>query len=66
MHFFINKGLVTADLIEKFGIVYWSFTSMAIMVQIFTGITLFRLIQQLIGFTAKKPESNMDLRLKTT
>jgi len=65
MHFFINKGLVTADLIEKFGIAYWSFTSMAIMVQIFTGITLFRLIQQLIGFTAKKPESNMDLRLKT-
>ncbi len=66
MHFFINKGLVTADLIEKFGIAYWSFTSMAIMVQILTGITLFRLIQQLIGFTAKKPESNMDLRLKTT
>ncbi len=34
LHFWINKGLVGAGLINKFGIAYWSLTSLAVAVQI--------------------------------
>lgn len=34
LHFWINKGLVGAGLIAKFGIVYWSLTSLAIAAQV--------------------------------
>ncbi|MBF9045103.1 hypothetical protein HKCCE4037_17300 [Rhodobacterales bacterium HKCCE4037] len=34
MHFWINKGLVGAGLIAKFGVAYWSFTAFAIAAQV--------------------------------
>lgn len=34
LHFWINKGLVGAGLITKFGIAYWSLTSLAIAAQV--------------------------------
>jgi len=34
LHFWINKGLVGAGLIAKFGIAYWSLTSLAIAAQV--------------------------------
>jgi hypothetical protein len=34
LHFWINKGLVGAGLIAKFGIAYWSLTALAIVVQV--------------------------------
>lgn len=34
LHFWINKGLVAAGLIAKFGIAYWSLTSLAIAAQV--------------------------------
>jgi hypothetical protein len=34
IHFFVNKGLVGAGVIAKFGIAYWSLTGTAILVQI--------------------------------
>jgi len=49
LHFFANKGLVSAGLIEKFGIPYWSFSGLAIVVQLFTAFILFKLVKQLIG-----------------
>ena len=49
LHFFANKGLVSAGLIEKFGIPYWSFSALAVAVQILTAFILFKLVRQLIG-----------------
>ncbi|MEM8800905.1 MAG: hypothetical protein AAGF55_00040 [Pseudomonadota bacterium] len=34
LHFWINKGLVEAGLIAKFGVAYWSLTSLAIVAQV--------------------------------
>lgn len=34
LHFWINKGLVGAGLVAKFGIAYWSLTSLAIAAQV--------------------------------
>ncbi len=34
LHFWINKGLVGADLLAKFGVAYWSLTSVSIASQI--------------------------------
>jgi hypothetical protein len=34
LHFWINKGLVGAGLIAKFGVAYWSLTSLAIAAQV--------------------------------
>lgn len=34
LHFFINKGLVAAGIIAKFGLAYWSLSAMAVMLQI--------------------------------
>jgi len=36
LHFFINKGLVGAGMIEKFGLAYWSFSGLAVALQIAT------------------------------
>ncbi len=49
LHFFANKGLVSAGLIEKFGIPYWSFSALAVAVQILTAFILFKLVKQFIG-----------------
>ena len=55
LHFFANKGLVSAGLIEKFGLPYWSFSGLAIAVQLFTGFMLFMLVKQLIGVKKSEP-----------
>lgn len=55
IHFFTNKGLVAAGLIEKFGLLYWSFSAMAIAVQLFTAFMLFKLVGQLIGLKEPRP-----------
>lgn len=55
LHFFANKGLVSAGLIEKFGIPYWSFSGLAIVVQLFTAFILFKLVKQLIGGKGAEP-----------
>ncbi|MCC1493185.1 hypothetical protein [Cognatishimia sp. F0-27] len=34
LHFWINKGLVGAELIAKFGVAYWSLTALAIVSQV--------------------------------
>jgi hypothetical protein len=52
--FFINKGLVAAGLIEKFGVTFWTFSGFAIVVQMITGLVLIGLIMQQI--IVKKPE----------
>ena len=33
MHFFVNKGLVTAGVIDKFGVAFWALTGIAIIAQ---------------------------------
>lgn len=33
-HFWINKGLVAAEVIEKFGAAYWGFTALAVAAQV--------------------------------
>lgn len=55
LHFFINKGLVASGLISQFGMLYWSFSGLAISIQLFTAFVLFKLVKQLIG--AKKSTS---------
>ncbi len=55
IHFFANKGLVSAGLIEKFGVPYWSLSGAAIIVQIFTAFILFKLVKQLIGVKQAEP-----------
>ena len=41
LHFWINKGLVGAGLIAKFGIAYWALTSVAIASQIAMIVLVF-------------------------
>ncbi|MFX4295978.1 TsoY family (seleno)protein [Pseudosulfitobacter pseudonitzschiae] len=41
LQFWINKGLVSAGLIAKFGIAYWSFTSLAIASQVAMIVLVF-------------------------
>jgi len=36
LHFFINKGLVASHFIEKFGVVYWSLSAIAVGIALFT------------------------------
>ncbi len=48
MHFLINKGLVAAGLVTKFGIAYWSFTALAIIVQLLSIWLLMRLTRKMI------------------
>lgn len=46
MHFFVNKGLVDADIIAEFGIPYWSFTALALLAQVLMIALLLRLNRQ--------------------
>ena len=48
LHFFINKGLVAAGLLTKFGTAYWMMSGVAIAIQLLTAIVLIKLIRQLI------------------
>lgn len=43
MHFFINKGLVAAQVIDKFGTAYWSLTAIALLSQALMVWLVFRL-----------------------
>lgn len=46
LHFFINKGLVAAGIITKFGVAYWSFTSLALISQLLMIALVIRLNRQ--------------------
>lgn len=46
MHFFVNKGLVAAGIIAKFGIAYWGFTVLAIIAQFLMIALVLRLNRQ--------------------
>ncbi len=46
MHFFINKGLVAAQVIDKFGTGYWSLTAIAIAFQVVAIALVLRLNRQ--------------------
>ena len=47
--FFINKGLVAADVITKFGTGYWALTAVAIAMQLIAIAMVFRLNRQHFG-----------------
>lgn len=46
IHFFVNKGLVAAGLIAKFGIAYWAFTAPALVLQVLMIWLVLRLNRQ--------------------
>lgn len=54
--FFINKGLVAAGIIEKFGVAFWSLTGFALLVQLVTAVALIGLIKQQIMVHKQEPE----------
>jgi hypothetical protein len=43
LHFFVNNGLVGVGLVEKFGVVYWAVTGVALLSQALTIGLVFRL-----------------------
>ncbi|WBU53934.1 hypothetical protein [Paracoccus sp. SCSIO 75233] len=49
LHFWVNKGLVGAGLIDQFGAVYWALTSLAIASQIAMILLLFMLNRRHFG-----------------
>ena len=49
VQFFVNKGLVAAGLVAKFGFVYWSLTAIAIAAQILMIALVIRLHRQHFG-----------------
>jgi hypothetical protein len=49
LHFWINKGLVEAGLIAKFGIAYWSLTAVAIAAQVAMIALVFHLNRRHFG-----------------
>jgi hypothetical protein len=49
IQFFVNKGLVAAGLVAKFGMVYWSLTALAIAAQILMIALVIRLNRQHFG-----------------
>lgn len=49
LHFFANKGLVDAGVIDKFGAVYWGVTALAIAAQFLMVWLVFRLNRQHFG-----------------
>jgi hypothetical protein len=56
LHFFINKGLVTAEVIAKFGPAYWGVTALAIAAQVVAIALVLRLNRQHFGrHTASEP-----------
>ena len=52
LHFWINKGLVGAGMIEKFGVAYWSLTSLAIASQVAMIVLVFVLNHRHFGARA--------------
>ena len=57
MHFFINKGLMAAGIITKFGIAYWSFTAFALIAQVLMIALVFHLNRQ--HFSAHDTEGGL-------
>ncbi len=49
MHFFVNKGLVGAGAIDKFGVAYWGLTGIALASQILMIALVLRLNRQHFG-----------------
>ncbi|MDQ2095826.1 TsoY family (seleno)protein [Rhodalgimonas zhirmunskyi] len=49
MHFFINKGLVAAGAIDKFGVAFWVLSAIAVASQILMIALVFRLNRQHFG-----------------
>lgn len=56
VHFFANKGLVGAGVIEKFGTGYWSLSAVAVMLQILAIALVLRLNRQ---HFASAPEARL-------
>jgi hypothetical protein len=54
LHFWINKGLVGAGLIAKFGVAYWSLTSLAIAAQVAMIALVFLLNRRHFGRRAEE------------
>ncbi|MEP2531093.1 hypothetical protein [Shimia sp.] len=48
-HFFVNKGLVGAGIIDKFGTAYWSVTAIALVAQMAMIVLVLRLNRQHFG-----------------
>lgn len=55
LHFFVNKGLVAAGVIEKFGVAYWSITALAILSQLLMIVLVLRLNRQ--HFSPSSPDA---------
>ena len=53
LHFFVNKGLVAAGVVTKFGIAYWGVTAIALASQILMIALVLRLNRQHFGASAK-------------
>ncbi|ASP20179.1 membrane protein [Antarctobacter heliothermus] len=51
LQFFINKGLVAADVIAKFDLAYWELTGLAITSQVVAIVLVLRLNRQHFGHT---------------
>lgn len=47
LHFFLNKGLVALQVIDKFSLAYWMFNSLALSIQLFTGLFLVTLVSRM-------------------
>lgn len=54
MHFFVNKGLVAAQIIDKFSVAYWVLSAIAIAAQVAMVALVLRLNRQHLGRTAAK------------
>lgn len=55
-HFWINKGLVAADLITKFGAAYWALTALALAAQVAMILLVLKLNRQHFGQRTARAE----------
>ncbi len=46
IHFFVNKGLVGTQIIDKFSVAYWGFTAIALVLQVAMVLLVLRLNRQ--------------------
>lgn len=56
MQFYINKGLVAAGVVAKFGVAYWSLTALAIAAQLVTAYFLIKLTRELVCTNCRAPK----------
>jgi hypothetical protein len=49
LHFFVNKGLVAAGVIDKFSVAFWAVTAIALISQALMVWLVFRLNRQHFG-----------------